>query len=86
MLGGVSGFVSTLGRQKRAAFLSWRDKVREAIDAASAEQDLLLAHLGELTKIEPLAGEEARLAEARGSPILALSNYLRIIEIVPMDR
>ena len=55
---------------------SWREwqrasqaleEAREAIDAASAEQDLLLAHLAELTDIEPQAGEEARLAEARAS-------------------
>ncbi len=43
------------------------EEAREAIDAASAEQDLLLAHLAELTKIEPQAGEEARLAEARAA-------------------
>ncbi|MBD59728.1 MAG: DNA repair protein RecN [Citromicrobium sp.] len=43
------------------------EEAREAIDAASAEQDLLLAHLAELTNIEPQAGEEARLAEARAS-------------------
>ena len=43
------------------------EEAREAIDAASAEQDLLLAHLAELIEIEPQAGEEARLAEARAS-------------------
>ena len=43
------------------------EEAREAIDAASAEQDLLLAHLAELTEIEPQAGEEARLAEARAA-------------------
>ncbi|MBB3035140.1 DNA repair protein RecN [Alteriqipengyuania lutimaris] len=43
------------------------EEAREAIDAASAEQDLLLAHLAELTEIAPQAGEEARLAEARAS-------------------
>lgn len=43
------------------------EEAREAIDAASAEQDLLLAHLAELTEIEPQAGEEARLAEARSA-------------------
>ena len=55
---------------------NWRDwrraaealeEARDAIDAASAEQDLLLAHLAELIEIEPQAGEEARLAEARAS-------------------
>ena len=43
------------------------EEARDAIDAASAEQDLLLAHLAELIEIEPQAGEEARLAEARAS-------------------
>ena len=43
------------------------EEARDAIDAASAEQDLLLAHLAELTEIAPQAGEEARLAEARAS-------------------
>ena len=41
------------------------EEARAAIDAASAEQDLLLAHLAELTEIAPQAGEEARLAEQR---------------------
>jgi DNA repair protein RecN (Recombination protein N) len=40
-------------------------QVRAAIEAARAEQDLLLAHLGELTQIEPQAGEEQQLALAR---------------------
>ena len=43
------------------------EDAREAIDAASAEQDLLLAHLAELTEIAPQAGEEARLAEQRAA-------------------
>ncbi|MBY8338139.1 DNA repair protein RecN [Alteriqipengyuania sp. NZ-12B] len=43
------------------------EEARAAIDAASAEQDLLLAHLAELTEIAPQAGEEARLAEQRAS-------------------
>jgi len=38
---------------------------REAVDQAKADQDLLLAHLAELTELEPQAGEEARLAETR---------------------
>ena len=55
---------------------NWRDwqraaealeEARAAIDAASAEQDLLLAHLAELTEIAPQAGEEARLAEQRAA-------------------
>jgi len=43
------------------------EEARAAIDAASAEQDLLLAHLAELTEIAPQAGEEARLAEQRAA-------------------
>lgn len=41
--------------------------VRERVAAAAAEQDLLLAHLSELTALEPVAGEEARLADARAT-------------------
>jgi len=40
-------------------------QVRAAIEAARAEQDLLLAHLAELTQIEPQEGEEQQLALAR---------------------
>ncbi|MEP5938819.1 MAG: DNA repair protein RecN [Erythrobacter sp.] len=40
---------------------------REAVDQAKADQDLLLAHLSELTTLEPQAGEEARLAETRST-------------------
>ncbi|TCJ37275.1 DNA repair protein RecN [Parafrankia sp. BMG5.11] len=40
---------------------------RERVATAQADQDLLLAHLAELAAIEPQAGEEARLAEARAS-------------------
>lgn len=40
-------------------------QVRERVGNARAEQDLLLAHLAELTALEPVAGEEARLAETR---------------------
>ena len=40
---------------------------REAIDQARADQDLLIAHLAELTALEPQAGEEARLAETRAA-------------------
>lgn len=35
------------------------------VDTAREDQDLLLAHLAELTALEPKAGEEARLAEVR---------------------
>ena len=55
------------------AWESWRGAenrlaaAREAIEQAKADQDLLLAHLAELTALEPQAGEEARLAEARAA-------------------
>ncbi|MHA6333363.1 DNA repair protein RecN [Qipengyuania sp. CAU 1752] len=39
--------------------------VRQEIEDAKAEQDLLLAHLTELTTLEPQAGEEERLATVR---------------------
>ena len=42
-------------------------EAREAVEQAKADQDLLLAHLAELTELEPQSGEEARLAEARSS-------------------
>jgi DNA repair protein RecN (Recombination protein N) len=54
-----------------AAWESWRaamdrlDAARAEIDQARADQDLLIAHLAELTALEPVAGEEARLAESR---------------------
>lgn len=38
---------------------------RDEVEQAKAEQDLLLAHLAELTALEPKAGEEVRLAETR---------------------
>ena len=40
-------------------------EAREQVDRAKADQDLLIAHLAELTALEPQAGEEARLAAAR---------------------
>lgn len=40
---------------------------RERVETAQADQDLLLAHLAELTALEPQAGEEARLAETRAA-------------------
>ncbi len=42
-------------------------EARATLDQAKQDQDLLLAHLAELTALEPQAGEEARLAEARAS-------------------
>ena len=53
------------------AWTKWRSaedalgEAREAVETAKADQDLLLAHLTELTALAPQAGEEARLAEAR---------------------
>ena len=40
-------------------------EARDAVEQARADQDLLIAHLAELTALEPAAGEEARLAAAR---------------------
>ena len=40
-------------------------EAREDVEQAKADQDLLIAHLAELTTLEPQAGEEARLAGAR---------------------
>ncbi|WP_120078383.1 DNA repair protein RecN [Aurantiacibacter odishensis] len=54
-----------------AAWEDWRKArekladAREAIEQAKADQDLLLAHLSELTNIEPHEGEEESLAHAR---------------------
>ncbi len=56
-----------------AAWKRWRaaeDRLAEAravVEQAKADQDLLLAHLAELTELEPQAGEEARLAETRSA-------------------
>ncbi|WP_298304666.1 DNA repair protein RecN [uncultured Erythrobacter sp.] len=40
-------------------------EAQDAVEQARADQDLLIAHLAELTTLEPQAGEESRLAEAR---------------------
>ena len=40
-------------------------EARAEVEQAKADQDLLIAHLAELTALQPQAGEEARLAEAR---------------------
>ncbi len=40
-------------------------EAREDVEQAAADQELLLAHLAELTTLEPQAGEEVRLAETR---------------------
>ncbi len=53
------------------AWAGWRmaearlKQAQASIEQARAEQDLLLAHLSELTTIEPVAGEEQALALAR---------------------
>jgi len=39
--------------------------VRDALEQARVDRDLLLSHLSELTALEPEVGEEARLAETR---------------------
>jgi DNA repair protein RecN (Recombination protein N) len=43
------------------------EAARTRVAEAQADQDLLLAHLAELTALEPQAGEEARLAETRSA-------------------
>ena len=53
------------------AWKKWRETeerlatARDTVEQAKLDQDLLLAHLAELTALEPQAGEEARLAGAR---------------------
>lgn len=61
--GDVAGVAEAHGAWKTAA-ASLAD-ARAAIATASAEQDLLLAHLAELVAIAPEEGEEERLALAR---------------------
>jgi len=59
------------GAEIEEAWRSWGKaearllQVRSTIEAARAEQDLLLAHLAELTEIAPSEGEEQQLALAR---------------------
>ena len=66
-------FAGLDGGRLATAWSAWRtaqDRLAEArseVDRAREDQDLLLAHLAELTVIEPQAGEEARLAEVRSS-------------------
>ncbi|MBS3927369.1 MAG: DNA repair protein RecN [Sphingomonadales bacterium] len=56
-----------------AAWADWRtardelEAARAAIAQASADRDLLLAYLAELTALAPQEGEEAELAEARAA-------------------
>lgn len=42
-------------------------EARAEVEQARADEDLLLAHLAELTALEPEAGEEGSLADARGT-------------------
>jgi len=55
------------------AWTTWRSAVdalaaaRGAIAQAAEDRDLLLAHLAELTTLEPQSGEEEQLAEARAT-------------------
>lgn len=64
-------FAGVDGAKLAAAWTSWRRaedalaEARLAVETAKADQDLLLAHLAELTALEPQAGEETRLAETR---------------------
>ena len=54
-----------------AVYRSWREaderlaEARSQLEQAKLDQDLLLAHMAELTALEPQAGEEARLAATR---------------------
>ncbi len=56
-----------------AAWSEWRtarealDAARAGVERAAADRDLLLAHLSELTALEPAEGEEEQLAEARAA-------------------
>ena len=43
------------------------DRAKAKVEQAKLDQDLLIAHLAELTSLEPQAGEEARLAETRSA-------------------
>ena len=53
------------------AFATWAKaeaqlaEARDAVEQAKADQDLLIAHLAELSALEPVAGEEVRLAAIR---------------------
>ncbi len=56
-----------------AAWTEWRtarealEAARAGVERAAADRDLLLAHLAELTALEPAEGEEEQLAEARAA-------------------
>ena len=72
-MGGTGGGEEAGAAGVESAWRSWRTS-EEALAAAqaqivqaSADQDLLLAHLAELTALAPEAGEEVALAEARAT-------------------
>ncbi len=56
-----------------AAWTGWRaarealDQARQRVERAAEDQELLLAHLAELTALQPEAGEEQELALARAT-------------------
>ena len=61
-----TGLVEAAWRNWRAAAVE-REAARARLAQASADQDLLLAHLAELSTLAPVTGEEAELAEARSA-------------------
>ena len=69
----VDRYAGADGAGVEAAWRDWRAReealaaARAAVVQASTDQDLLLAHLAELTALAPEVGEEAALAEARAT-------------------
>jgi DNA repair protein RecN (Recombination protein N) len=61
-----TGLVEAAWRNWRAAAVEL-EAARARLAQASADQDLLLAHLAELSTLAPVTGEEAGLAEARSA-------------------
>jgi DNA repair protein RecN (Recombination protein N) len=59
----VAGLERAYGARARAE--AQLAEARAAVAEAKADQDLLIAHLAELAALEPVAGEEARLALVR---------------------
>ncbi|MEO0033550.1 MAG: hypothetical protein RIS94_3308 [Pseudomonadota bacterium] len=62
---GVAGVTEAWGRWREAEDALAIATAR--VEAAAAEQDLLLAHLAELAELAPVAGEEEELASARAA-------------------
>lgn len=62
--GGDAAAVEQLWREWRAR-VDALDAARAALDQASADRDLIIAHLAELTALEPAEGEEEELAGTR---------------------